>query len=329
MNPADTEALGQAIASQGTLLGQHDQALKDIMDCVRELSTDMHAIRERISPLAPPVAPSQPSVSYPVPGSPPSHREPSVPAPERYGGDLGTCRAFLVQCSLVFEQQRHTYATHRSRISYLIASLKGAALAWASAVWEEQSKLCFDYDDFTQEMKKVFDHPVRGKDAARHLLSLQQGSRSVAEFAIEFRTLAAESGWNDEALQGVFQNALSDNLKDELVSREEPGSLDQLISLAIRVDNRLRERRRERSSKSQVPFPFPLTASRRLPTRSFQPLQDVPGSAEPEPMQLGRAGLTPEERAHRFNSKACLYCGQVGHFIFACPIRPVKDSARR
>lgn len=83
-------------------------------------------------------------------------------------------------------------------------------------------------------MRKVFDHPVRDKDAAKHLLPLRQGSRSVAEFTIEFRTFAAESGWNDEALQGAFQNSLNDHIKDELVSREEPPDLDQLIALAIR-----------------------------------------------------------------------------------------------
>jgi hypothetical protein len=42
------------------------------------------------------------------------------------------------------------------------------------------------------------------KDAAKLLLFLRQDSHSVAEMAIEFSTLAAESGWNEEALQGAF-----------------------------------------------------------------------------------------------------------------------------
>ena len=71
-------------------------------------------------------------------------------------------------------------------------------------------------------MRSVFDHPVRGKEASHSLLQLRQGSRSVASFAVEFRTLAAESGWNEEALQGVFQNALSSKLKDRLTSWKNP-----------------------------------------------------------------------------------------------------------
>ncbi|KAK7925711.1 hypothetical protein WMY93_008021 [Mugilogobius chulae] len=158
-------------------------------------------------------------------------------------------------------------------------------------------------------MKQIFDHPVSGKEAAKRLFSLRQGSRSVAEFAIEFRTLAAESGWNDEALHGAFLNALSDTLKDEMASRDVPCDLSDLIDLAIRVDNRLRERRRERSGKapsSLRSFSSPSTSSSTaFPALPPPPLQS---SVEPEPMQLGRARLDAEERQRRMNSRSCLYC---------------------
>ena len=62
----------------------------------------------------------------------------------------------------------------------------------------------------------MFDHPVCGRDVATRLLSLHQGSHSVADLAIAFWTLAAESGWNDEALHGAFQKSLNDSIKDEL-----------------------------------------------------------------------------------------------------------------
>lgn len=43
-------------------------------------------------------------------------------------------------------------------------------------------------------MLKLFDHPVCGKDSAKCLLFLQKGSWSVAELAIDFRTLAVANG---------------------------------------------------------------------------------------------------------------------------------------
>lgn len=77
-------------------------------------------------------------------------------------------------------------------------------------------------------------------------MGLRQGSISVAEFSIQFRTLAIESGWNREALTATFLHALSEKVKDELSSRDVPDTLERLISLAIQIDNRIRERNRER-----------------------------------------------------------------------------------
>ena len=114
-------------------------------------------------------------------------------------------------------------------------------------------------------MRRVFYQPVQGREASQRLLLVCQGSRSVASFAVEFQTLAVESGWNEEALQEVFLNALGSDVKDELTSREESSDLEHLIALPIWVDNRLRERRRERAIRSSpTPSSMPPAASRFL-----------------------------------------------------------------
>ncbi len=63
-------------------------------------------------------------------------------------------------------------------------------------------------------MRRVFDHPVSRREAASRLLQLTQCSLSVAELAVEFRTLAMETGWNQEALTVAFNRALSDEIKN-------------------------------------------------------------------------------------------------------------------
>lgn len=65
---------------------------------------------------------------------------------------------------------------------------------------------------------------------------------------MESRTLGTDSGWNDEALQGVFLNGLGNQIKEGLMERDDPGSLDSLISLATRMDNHLWECQRVRMS---------------------------------------------------------------------------------
>lgn len=74
--------------------------------------------------------------------------------------------------------------------------------------------------------KRVFDY--------FEIPSLHQGFRSVADYSIRFHIFEARSGWNDAAL--------AEALKDELASREESGDLETLISMVIRLDNRLWER---------------------------------------------------------------------------------------
>lgn len=109
------------------------------------------------------------------------------------------------------------------------------------------------YLDFTGEMKQIFDHPIQSKEGGQCLFSLRQGPNSVTHYALNFRIAAADSGWDRRALQGAFFHGLNENIKDELAARDECNDLETLISLTIRLDNRLRERHKERLSRSSGP----------------------------------------------------------------------------
>ena len=128
-------------------------------------------------------------------------------------------------------------------------------------------------------MRKVFDHPIQGKEASSRLLSLSQGSSTVSQFAVDFRIL--ECGWGESASQWIFVKGLSEELKDELAAREETSSLDELISLATRLDNRLRERRRERAAGLRPPYSPSPPWSARPP--AFSPLSPGPPASSGSP----------------------------------------------
>lgn len=341
MNPEDSDPVTRAISSQGALLGQHDTMLRNLMEnqntassqiaqlnvLVRELTT---ALSQTSAALQAPD--SQNRASPPAPLDPTQlSREPHVPDPDHYKGDMGKCGGFLLQCSLVFSQKPVTYASDASKIAYIMGLLQGNALDWAAAAYQSNSEMRQNYDRFVGELKKVFDHPVKGRDASKRLLTLHQGTRSVAEYSVEFRTLSAEAGWDDAALQTVFVNGLSEQLKDELALKDEFSDLDSVISTAIRLDNRLRERRRERSSRSSaLPVLSRSMATSRGPTQPPVPPTPQPAQATSteEPMQLGRARLTPSERLRRIRAGECIYCGKLGHFLSTCPSRP-KDEAHQ
>lgn len=339
-DPAEPDSLRNAVALQGAAIGRHEDILQRVMEGLQSLS-DHHdrtyqSLMEQFrgmsmgqsttAGLTP--APDQgglaASAALPVTNTAP--REPNLPPPERYSGDPRTCRSFLSKCSLIFELQPSSFQSERSKVAYIVSLMSGRAGTWATAVWEQQTPICSSLAAFMAEIKKVFESPVSGREAARKLLRLRQGSRSVSDYAVDFRTLAADSSWNSDSLFDAFLNGLSDIIKDELAARELPPDLDSLVNLSMRIDSRLRDRNRERQSAPPNP---PQTVSIRLSNQ-----RDTRGSAEsfrnyprphevdrPEPMDLGRARISPAERERRFSSRSCLYCGTSGHYISTCPLK--------
>lgn len=338
MNPADTNpedspaSLREALSHQGTLLGQHDQALRHLVQGNQELVAHMTQLMNQIGVLTHQIS-STASAQVPLPPdqfqasesnqSAPLQdvREVPVPNPEPFHGDLGSCRGFLLQCSNVFDLRPATFSTDKSKILFMVGLLRGRALTWAEAEDSARSLSQMNYSDFIQRFKQVFDHPDYAGSAAKRLFALQQGNRSAADYSVEFQTISADSGWNDKALREVFVRGLNEQLKDELASKDEEPNLNALISLVIRLDNRLRERRRERTGRSKTPTSFTRPVS--IPVEP-QPIVS-PADTE-EPMQLGRARLSPEERLQRLRLGQCLYCGGSNHLIATCPTRPKERT---
>ena len=54
----------------------------------------------------------------------PGTRELHLPAPERFDGSPGECRAFLTQCKLIFSLQPLTFPTDASRVVYIITAFR-------------------------------------------------------------------------------------------------------------------------------------------------------------------------------------------------------------
>ncbi|KAI4872058.1 hypothetical protein NFI96_034270, partial [Prochilodus magdalenae] len=84
-------------------------------------------------------------------------------------------------------------------------------------------------------------------------MQLQQRTRSVADYALEFRTVAAGSGWNETALLTAFRSGLNTDIRKELACRDEGLSLNAYISLAIHFDQL---KHGDRSSRGVHFIPF-------------------------------------------------------------------------
>ncbi|KAL0159656.1 hypothetical protein M9458_043381, partial [Cirrhinus mrigala] len=155
---------------------------------------------------------------------------------------------------------------------------------------------------FLKHFREVFEHSAHGGEVGEQLLTLRQGHKTAADYALTFRTLAAQTGWTEDPLKLLYRKGLTTELQSELACCDEDKTLDEFIDLSIRIDNLVRSRRPPRQS--------PM---------SGQSATAVPDS---EPMQIGFTHLTMEERERRIQQHLCLYCGQPGHLRVSCPTRP-------
>lgn len=53
-------------------------------------------------------------------------------------------------------------------------------------------------------------------------------------------------------------------------------------------------------------------------TSPLVPMTRTPALPELEPMQVGHARLSPEERQHHRDSNFCIYCDNTGHYLLRC-----------
>ncbi len=183
-----------------------------------------------------------------------------------------------------------------------------------------RSVICNSLPLFTNTLTQIFQTVTLGREAAKALVTLRQGRRSVSDYAIDFRTLAADSGWNQLALVDAFFNGLSERLKDHLTPLDLPSELEALIALASRIDKRLLQRERMRLHPVSQRQGF-VSSGPSSPPQTTAPVKPVTTAHESEePMQIGHIRLSPEECLRRRNEGRCIYCAQLGHFLSNCSV---------
>lgn len=112
MDPADERPVRSAIEIQGAMLGKHEQELAAAHQAVKSLSAQVADLSARLLHLHQESAMSH---NRQLPS------EPRVNNPSCYAGEPTECRAFLIQCEVVFSLQPQTYAEDRAGIAYVLS----------------------------------------------------------------------------------------------------------------------------------------------------------------------------------------------------------------
>ncbi|KAI2649352.1 Transposon Tf2-6 polyprotein [Labeo rohita] len=288
LNPAEVSNLQAAFAYQSELLKSYQEQLTKLQSVNEHLT---HYVRS-----LPPPMPS--TVSFAL--------------PNKFDGTAEQCKGFVRQVKLYFDYQQDRFESEEKRCAFLMTLLTGKALDWASAVWDADPQLKKSVEYFLLQIREVFEYPAGGRDISTQIIHAKQGNRTAAEYAIEFRTLAAQSGWNDVSLKTIFYNSLNIDLQTELACRRENASFSELINLAIKIDNLMRQSPKQRTNQG----------NRHVPTGSDSTTEQTPS----EPMQLYASRLTEEERVRRRVNRLCFYCGGPGHRSSGCPLKSKTSS---
>ncbi|ROJ33166.1 Retrotransposon-like protein 1 [Anabarilius grahami] len=239
---------------------------------------------------SPSPAPAVTSVNTVPSSSPPVYGSPmATPAP--YAGSAEDCSGFLLQCGLVLEMQPHLYPNDTAKIAFLISQLRGKALKWADSIWSQHGAITQSYSSFTSHFREVFGKPITDSSAGEKLYNLKQGSMSIYDYALQFRTLAAVSGWNEQALITTYRQGLEPRVRLHLAAYEDNIGLEKFIQLSIRCATRMQACLQEhqgqsfstsllcRSEPVSSPEPAnePATNQWRLKTLVSLPLNDTVG----------------------------------------------------
>lgn len=124
----------------------------------------------------------------------------------------------------------------------MISLLSGHALQWAQSLWKSDTQVTNLLSSFIRNFKEVFRQSasvLSRKSFHDQLLNLLQGDDSVSLYALQFRTLAASSGWNEAALLTTFCQGLNAEVHQYMVIYEDVIGLENFIQKAIRVSQHL------------------------------------------------------------------------------------------
>ncbi len=121
----------------------------------------------------------------------------------------------------------------------MITSLTGPALRWAESVLSQAGPATHSYAQFLAHFREVFSSSPGDSSVGEQLYQLRQGSMTIHQYALKFRTLAAASGWNEPSLITAFRQGLNPRLKSHLAAYDDTHGLEKFIQLAIRCSNRI------------------------------------------------------------------------------------------
>ncbi|ROJ62558.1 Retrotransposon-derived protein PEG10 [Anabarilius grahami] len=171
--------------------------------------------------------------------------------------------------------QPHLFPTDYSKVAFIISQLSGRALQWAESIWSQKNPVTQTYSGFVEHFREVFGKPSWDSSIGEKLYNLKQGKLSINEYALQFRTLAARSGWNLECgctrMQSCLEEHQGQSLHNTFLCWPESVSTPEPAQEPMQVESsRLRQRRLTQNLCLYCGLPGHVLSS--CPTRPPRPM---------------------------------------------------------
>jgi hypothetical protein len=260
----------------------------------------------------------------------------NVRTPEVFDGTRTRLSAFLTQLRLYFGFHVDQFPANNpvQKILFTASYLAGGAYEWfegylvdylenpndADEREDETNEIFATWAAFQERLERTFGDLDKTRTATRKLLGTRQET-SVGDYTAKFQKYAHQTEWDDNALRDRFYEGLKERVKDDIARAERPETLQEMIELATKIDNRQYERQLERKGE------YHHGRGKKPQHRPSRPYYG------PQPMEIDSTQkygtLSKQERQRRFKNKLCLYCGKAGHVAKNCRSKGQANSTEK
>jgi hypothetical protein len=214
------------------------------------------------------------------------------------------------------------FPNERAKLGYVHSRLSGDA---AEATQSRRERGCANpyqtTDELLEELAQLFDDPDKEANFRREYYNLVQGSKKFSEFYTQFQRLSSYLGYHEKQLIADLKDKINPRLRSVWVGQlVQPGSLKEIRSYLIRLDNDQRAIREIKDKIKRVDNPSRTTFPKA--TVVTQPV-DHP---KPDHLKPRGAVLTSVKEADVL-AGTCFICHKSGHSSKECSDRPTRINA--
>jgi hypothetical protein len=276
-----------------------------------------------------------------------------VPLPDQFDGTRGKLKNFMAQADTYLKYNGHLLPTDSDKVTLIGSRLTGPAfnfyqpyyqdfMKYDSEQQEDSTKDIFNsYDFFKKRLSQQFGNIDEKREAERKIVNLRQ-TGSMSHYVSEFQQLLGHLNWADGPAIVQFYQGMKEDVKDQFMLIDRPTEISEMQMKAIEIDNRLYERRLEKRGrfvpqhqKDQKKSTWNNKAVKTTATGTHAGPMDIDSQKgvyqvhkkENDKKERQKKPLTDQQKKW-LAEKACLKCGQQGHWANKCETKTVNMVKR-